>query len=81
MKEYLTARFRQFPSPSGDIDLLTASAVTRRLSYTPAQLFLLTQLHGFPHPLDVAPGRAAWRADEVDDWRLTRDAKLASVLM
>ncbi|RYG99639.1 MAG: hypothetical protein EON58_03205 [Alphaproteobacteria bacterium] len=81
MKEYLTPRFVRLPGPNGSIELLTASMVIRRLSYTPAQLFLLAQFHGFALPIDVAPRRAVWRADEIEKWRLARDAKLASELM
>lgn len=81
MTTYLTPRFVRFPGTAGDIDLLTSSMVIRRLSYTPAQLYLLAHLHGFPYPLDNGLRRTAWRADEVDDWRRFRDSKLFNEVM
>lgn len=63
------------------IPLLTGAQTVRRVSYTVAQLHLLTRHHGFPLPIEeLEPRSVLWRSDEIDKWRERRDTMLASIL-
>jgi len=69
------SRFRVRPIPE-EGELLTAARVCRRLAYSPAQLYFLTQRYRLPVPIDFAPRVALWNADEIEDGRRWRDQTL-----
>jgi predicted DNA-binding transcriptional regulator AlpA len=69
------SRFRVLPIPE-ESELLTAARVCRRLAYSPAQLYFLTQRYRLPVPIDFAPRVALWSADEIEEWRRWRDQTL-----
>ncbi len=49
--------------------ILTHAQTIRRISYTPAQLHLLTVKFGFPLPVDYGDGyRIGWEWAAVEGW-------------
>lgn len=48
--------------------LLNLRDVLTRLSMSRSVLYLLRSRGDFPHPIQISPGRVAWREKDIDAW-------------
>lgn len=54
--------------PQPNRQLLGISEVLGRLSISKSVLYVLRRKGEFPNPVQLSPGRVAWREKDINDW-------------